>query len=131
MAERKHDYLETLGRKKRVVVGSFAPNGSSAVSSSSVKGAGITSITWTATGIFKVVLGNYYADKIAIKPDIELGASDIATYGGYAVYAGDYDQATRTFYLFVTNAAGAAADIAAAATRRINFLCVMDDAKSI
>lgn len=60
MAERNFDFCETLGRKKRLIAGSFKPNGSSAIDNSLNTGVGFT-VAYTTTGTYTVTFTDKYA----------------------------------------------------------------------
>lgn len=93
----------------------FAPNGSSAVVQSSIKGLkrGIASITRTGTGAFNVVFEDSYYDFVGFAPSVHLNAlADTDVQGG------PFTAATKTMVLNVKTA-GVAADIAANTNNRI------------
>lgn len=93
---------------------SFAPNGSSAVVQSSIKGLNhVSSVTRTGVGVFDIVLKDPWYDVFSFVPSLML-----ATDADSAVSSWTYTAATKTLTIRVRTA-GVAADIAAAATNRI------------
>lgn len=127
MAERNFDFLETLGRKKRVVAGSFAPNGSSALvaSSTRVTGSGAT-VAYVSTGLYRVTFTDAYGALLAATATLQLATGD-----DKYCQLGAYSAANKTLDIRVWDVSGAAvADVAADANNRISFVCVFDDALS-
>lgn len=126
MAERNFDFLETIGRKKRVVSGSFAPNGSSALVASSTYGYGF-SVAYTSTGLFTITFANSYLRLQSVVASLQLATGD-----DKFVQVGSYSAANRTLTIRVWDVSGAAvADVAADANNRVHFVCVFDDALSV
>lgn len=92
---------------------SFLPNGSSAVDQTSIKGEGISSVTWTGTGTFDVVLKSPWFDFIGASPFIGLGTDADVTLSSWKWVA-----STKTLTLRFRSA-GSAADIASNADNRL------------
>jgi hypothetical protein len=92
---------------------SFAPNGSSAVAASSIRGENIASVTRTGVGVFDIVLRNGFYQAIAFKPSVQLG-TDADT----QISSWNWVQSTKTLTIRVRTAA-VAADIAANASNRL------------
>lgn len=119
MAARNFAQMQALTRDLVLIPGSFAPNGSGAVSATSRKGLG-WSVARTSAGLFTVTFTDKYAELIAFNPTLQL-----ATPGDQTVHAGVYVAASKTITINVWDASdAAAADIAADANNRINFLAV-------
>ena len=59
MAERNFDTVECLGRKKRMLNGSFKPNGASAIDNTLNQGEGFT-VAYTTTGVYTVTFSDKY-----------------------------------------------------------------------
>ena len=117
MANRNFDVLQALGKNIKVICGSFAPNGGSAVSSSSVKGLGF-SVARTGAGIFTITLQDSYVDVVAVQASLQLATPDdkMLQWGAIDVVT------AKTLVLNVWDFSGAAvADIAANASNRIHF----------
>lgn len=102
---------------------SFAPNGSSAVSQSSIKGMGITSVTRTDVGKFDVVLNGTIYDVIDFAPSIALNTAAAMTCSW--VWSASTKTLTLSFFGENTTVGGdantqfAAADVAANANNRL------------
>lgn len=120
----KH-YPLASGQAQRIVAGSYAP--SAALTPTSVKGKGF-SVAWSATGIHVVTVDGPVADFVSIVPSLQIISSDGST---HQLTVGAVDAAARTFQICHKAAAdeaateAALADIAAAATSRIHFACVV------
>lgn len=126
MAERNFDFLETIGRKKRVLAGSFAPNGSSALVAADTKGLGFTA-AYVSTGLYRLTFANAYGALNSATATLQLATGD-----DKYVQIGTYTAADRTLDIRVWDASGGAvADVAANANNRINFVCVFDDALQV
>ena len=69
MAERNFDKVETLGRKKRMVCGSFKPNGSSAIDTTQNVGTGWT-VAYTTTGVYTVTFTDKYGGRCSAKASL-------------------------------------------------------------
>lgn len=116
MAARNFAPLSALGRGLVAVPGSFAPNGSSAVSASSRKGPGWT-VARTSAGLFTVTFSNKFVDLVAAFATLQL-----ATGADVIVQLGTWTAASRALQIRVWDVSDAAvADIAADANNRINF----------
>ena len=120
-------FFNILNRTNNIteVSGSFAPNGSSALSSTSVKGAGF-SVARTGVGVFVVTLNPavQYAEMVTKTVQLHMGTPD----GSYASVTAFTLGSTGTITIttMLPDATGgtfsvAAADIAADATNRIDF----------
>jgi hypothetical protein len=100
-----------------VIAGSFAPNGSSALSSASTLGAGFT-VARTGVGVFTVTLSDKYTACHSIVP-AGMGAAIF-------IEASAWNSSTNSFTITnLDDVAGSAADVAANAANRINFIAVM------
>ena len=120
MANRNFDDVQTLGKGIKVIAGSFAPNGSSALSAAAVKGKGFT-VAYTSTGLYTLTLQDKYVDLISAVCQVQLAAGD-----DKYLQVGSYSAANKTLEIRCWDASGAAvADIAANANNRINFVLVM------
>lgn len=92
---------------------SFAPNGSSAVDQTSIKGEGISSVTWTGTGTFDVVLKSPFYDLISVNESIGLKTDADVTLSSWK-----WVSSTKTLTLRFRSG-GSAGDIAADADNRL------------
>ena len=102
------------------ISGSFAPNGSSALASSGVRGKGFT-VARTSTGLFTITLADQYAKLVSATAGLQLATGD-----DKVLQFGTYVAASRTLELRVWDVSGAAvADIAADANNRIHFDLVL------
>lgn len=124
MAERNFDTPECLGRKKRFIMGSFAPD--TANPPTALKGSGFT-VAYTSTGTYTVTFANSYGDLVSATATLQLASAD-----DKFAQVGTYTAADRTLVLRVLDASGAAvAEVAADANNRVNFLCVFDDSLTV
>lgn len=123
MAERNFDFLETIGRKKRVVAGSFAPDTANPVTA--VRGSGFT-VARTAQGVFTLTLSNTYAELTSATATVQLAAA-----GARYAQVGAYVAGSRTLVIRTVDGAGAEQDIAADANNRVNFTLVFNDALTV
>jgi hypothetical protein len=130
MAERNFDFMETLGRKKRVISGSFAPNGSSALVAANTKGVGFT-VAYVSTGLYRITFTNSYGALQSATASLQLASGD-DKYVQFGTYTPATASAAATLDLRVWDASGAGvADVAADANNRIHFKLVMDDALQV
>lgn len=109
----------------RVLCGSFAPNGSSALDSASTKGTGFA-VSRTGVGTFLVTLKAPVVDVVAM----HVGRTE-NTAGTFLVTSTAYSTSARTFTVkAVTPAAqDTAADVSAHANNRINFTLAVKTVK--
>lgn len=110
--------VRSPGREYFVVAGSFAPNGTSAVDATTVKGNGVASVARTDVGDFTITFSHKYVDLISVCMTVQLN-----TEADMDVNPKVFTQASKTLTL-TTHVAGVATDIAANANNRINFICV-------
>ena len=117
MANRNFDMIQALGKGVKVIAGSFAPNGGSAVDADSIKGKGF-SVARTSTGLFTITLQDAYTALLAGNATLQLTAAD-----DKFVQIGAVDVVSaKTIQIRVWDISGAAvADVSAAAGNRINF----------
>lgn len=110
--------LEHLTPDIVVISGSFAPNGSSAVSATSRLGVG-WSVVRTNTGVFTVTFTDKWARLVYASAHLRL-----ATAADQHAMLGAYVAASKTLVINIWDISGAAvADIAANADNVINFEC--------
>jgi len=104
--------------RRYLIHGSFAPNGSSALVASTVKGdVQLFSVAYVSTGLYRVTL-TYRAESIE---DV-VATLQLAAAASQGLQVGAVDEANRTIDLRVVNSStGAVADVAADANNRINF----------
>ncbi len=110
--------VRTLVRELIPIVGSFAPNGSSAIVASSRKGLG-WSVAYTSTGLYTITFSDTFADLVAFECSLQLvTAADSFLQMGTLVN-------TATPVVQIRNwdiSSAAVADIAANANNRIHFV---------
>lgn len=126
MAERNFDFLETLGRKKRVIAGSFAPNAGSALDQTAVKGSGFT-VAYVSQGLYRLTLTNSYAALVSAVATIQMASAGTVRFA----QVGPYVAGSRTLDLRAVDASAAVQDVAADANNRYNFILVFDDSLTI
>ena len=122
MAERNFDTLETLGRKKRVISGSFKPNGSSAIDNTLNKGEGFT-VAYTTTGVYTVTFADKYGACHAAHATLrqETRTQDVE------VASCDPTSAKTMVIHGFARGGTSLADITAATNTRIDFTAVLSD----
>lgn len=105
-----------------VVLGiSWAPNGSSAVDQTSIKGRGVASVTRDSAGTFTVLLQDVYPTLLAA-----VATAQLATAADIVAQVGTSTVSTNTKSIVVTLLAGAVAtDVAANANNRVNLLLIL------
>ncbi len=113
--------VRTLVRELIPLVGSFAPNGSSAVAATSRKGLGFT-VARTSAGLFTITFTDTQADLVAFECQLQL-----ATAGDQYLQMGTLvNTTTPVVQIRVMDiSGGAVADIAADANNRIHFTAWM------
>lgn len=120
MANRTLYGIKTLGKNRVVLAGSFAPNGSSAISAASVRGRGFT-VAYTSTGLYTITLNDVWA-----QCDAAIATLQLATADDKFVTIGAIDLAAKTVQITAWDISGGAkADIAADTNNRINFVLVL------
>ena len=122
MSTRYKKSLRTLNSGVVIVAGSFAPNGSSAISASSRLGRGF-SVARTSAGLFTITFSDKYNQLLSFVSSLQE-----ATAGDQVLVNGVYTAASKT--ITITNwdiSDAAAADIAANANNRIHFVAVFQD----
>jgi len=103
-----------LQRGLVVIAGSFAPNGSSAISAASNEGLG-WSVARTNTGLYTITFSDKYAALVSFDLTLQMN-----TPAAQVLCAGAFSQSGKT--ITITNfTSGSAADIAANANNRIHF----------
>lgn len=120
MGVKKHHYVRSWGINRNTVNvrGSWAPNGSSAVSASNNLGMGWT-VAYTSTGLFTITFDEGYQDLISATVTLQLASGD-----DKFVQLGTWTKSARTLTVRVWDVSGAAvADVAANANNRIHFNC--------
>ncbi len=119
MSARNLAPIRTLVRELIPIVGSFAPNGSSAISGASRKGLGFT-VAYTSTGLYTVTLSDKYADIVAVTHNVALvTAADIKLQTGVVTQS----SASAAASVQIRSLAVATlTDIAANAANRISFV---------
>ncbi len=107
---------EVLDRGLVDIIGSFAPNGSSAVSATSRQGQG-WSVAYTSTGLFTITTTDKFADLVSASATLQLTTAD-----DKFCQIGVVSLSAKTIQIRVIDASGAAlADVSADAGNRINF----------
>src|SRR5438309_1378432 len=116
MANRNFDHLQVLGKGIKEIAGSFAPNGTSSLDQTQVKGRGF-SVLRTGVGTFTVTLQDKYVDLQSAHTDLALHAA-----GPNWAQFGDIDVVSaKTVVIRTVDGSGAAVDVAAQAFNRVHF----------
>lgn len=105
-----------------VVLGiSWAPNGSSAVDQTSIKGRGVTSVTRDSAGVFTVLLQDVYPALLAAVATAQLAtAANIVAQVGTSTLTANGKSIVVTLLAVAT-----ATDVAANANNRVNLLLIL------
>jgi hypothetical protein len=106
----------TLGHNRVKMPISFAPNGSSAVSAASIKGAGVYSVARTSQGLFTITLKEVWQQLDAAIAVVQLAAA-----AARWAQIGAVDLAAKTIQVRVVDASGNVQDVAADTNNRINL----------
>jgi hypothetical protein len=100
---------------------SWAPNGSSAVDQTTIKGRGVTSVTRDSAGVFTVALQDVYPTLLAA-----VATAQLATAADIVAQVGTSTLTANGKAIVVTLLAGAVAtDVAANANNRVNLLLIL------
>lgn len=124
MAARNLAPVRSLNRDIVRIEGSFAPNGSSAVSASSRAGLGFT-VARSGVGEFLVTFTDKFASYLFADAHLQMAAATDSV-----AQVGDIDLSAKTMEIH-TLTAGSAADIAANANNRINFVVVFRNSAAV
>jgi len=117
MSYRNYAPVRTLVRELIPVVGSFAPNGASAVSATSRKGLG-WSVARTSAGLFTITFTDKYNDLVCAESSLQLASAD-----DKFTQIGTWTANTKALQIRVWDVSGGAvADVAADANNRIHFV---------
>jgi hypothetical protein len=108
--------LLTLGKRRVVIAGSFAPNGTSAVDQTSIKGKGVASVARTSQGLFTITLNDVWGQLDSAIPGLQL-----ATAAARKCQIGAVVLASKTIQIRIVDGSGAVQDAAADANNRVNF----------
>ena len=100
---------------------SWAPNGSSAVDQTSIKGRGVASVARTAQGVFTVTMQDVYPTVLAA-----VATAQLATAADIVAQVGTSTLTANGKTIVVSLLAGATAtDVAADANNRVNLLLIL------
>jgi hypothetical protein len=100
---------------------SWAPNGSSAVDQTTIKGRGVTSVTRDSAGVFTVALQDVYPTLLAA-----FATAQLATAADIVAQVGTSTLTANGKAIVVTLLAGAVAtDVAADTNNRVNLLLIL------
>jgi len=118
MADRNFDFIQTLGKGRKIIAGSFLPNGSSAIVADPLWN-GFT-VAYTSTGLYTVTLTDSYVALISATHGLQLNtAADIKLQWGLI------DVVTARTLQIRSLAVAALTDIAANANNRIFFELIL------
>ena len=120
MAARNLSPVRTLVRELVPIAGSFAPNGSFAVSASSRKGLG-WSVARTSKNVFTITFTDKWADLVSAQAHLQLASTAVNI-----AQVGTYDATAKTLVISLVDATTgniAATDVAANANNRVSFVC--------
>lgn len=122
MAARNTDFMQTLGRNKVTVCGSFKPNGASAIDNTLNTGKGFT-VAYTATGRYTVTFSDAYGKIMSAH------ASLVQATRTQTVEVESIDPQAKTMVIHSSaHGAWSLADVTAATGTYIHFTAHFDDA---
>ncbi len=116
--------IRTINKDLIIIAGSFAPNGSSAISAASKKGRGWT-VAYTSTGLYTITFGNVFPHLISFVPGLQHPTAVDLT-----IQAGVYTAASKTITV-TTLAVATPTDVAADANARIHFIAIFANTTQI
>lgn len=116
MADRNFDVIQALGREKKIIAGSFCPNGAGAVDNTQNTGMGFT-VARTGVGVFTFTLTDKYVALDAASWEVQLNVA-----AEVDIVRGATDVSGAKTIVITAMTSGAAADIAANANNRIGFV---------
>lgn len=128
MASRDSFWLQNFRPERVLVMGSFAPNGSSAIDNtqnqgSGGSGSGIFTVARTGAGVYVVTFNDVFNGIESVVPGLQISGG-VPSGAGLAVTA-ITQTLTTTSVTLQYSVAGTATDLAAATTTRINFSALM------
>lgn len=116
MANRNFKPIDAVSTKTHILSFSFAPNGSSAIDQTSIKGRGVASVARSAQGVFLITLADAYLALHSAQATIAMSAAtDLVPQWG----AIDVTTSTGGTLVLNTNAGATPTDIAANAANRV------------
>lgn len=115
MAARNLAPVRALVRDLVPIIGSFAPNGASAIVATSNKGLGFT-VARISAGLYRLTFTDKFADLVSAQSTLQLAAA-----ADLHVQVGTYTPASKTLDIRVV-AVATETDVAANANNRINFV---------
>lgn len=129
MASRNFDHPWMLGKKTRLITGSFAPNGSTAgaIAAASIEGKGVASVVRNSAGNFTITLTDPYLKLVAAIPGIQTNSNtDIyPTFGAFSNVGSTTGAAVSFVMRLLTGSTET--DLAANANNRVSFWLVFQD----
>lgn len=113
-----NDKANVIGGGRVCIMGSFAPNGASAVDPTQTKGRGFT-VARTGAGVFTISFDDIFVDFLAFDASVQLSAiADLkAQFGAFTVGTAT----TKSTLVLNILAVAVATDIAANAQNRVHF----------
>ncbi len=121
MASRIFRDIQALNLKSVVIIGSFRPNGTSAVDNTLNTGQGYT-VARSGVGIFTITLNDKYVSCLSATTGLALSAV-----ADTALQFGAIDVSSAGTLVLNVLTAGVAADIASNAANRIHFTLVLSN----
>lgn len=126
MAERNFDDIQVLGREKKIITGSFRPNGAGAVDNTANVGKGF-SVARTGVGAFTITLEDRYWALDSSHYQLALAVPAAA----HDLCEGIVDVKVAKTLPFVHYSAGAAADIASDPANWIRFTLILSNSSVV
>lgn len=119
MANRNFDFVQTLGKGRVVISGSFRPNGSSAIDNTLNTGSGFT-VAYTSTGLYTITLADSYVALVSANATFAMNAAtDVVPQWGAI------DVVTAKTLVLRSLAGSSVTDIASNANNRVHFTLVL------
>lgn len=123
MASRVWSDVKTLGRRRILIQGSFAPDSTDPPTDQLGLG---WSVEYVSTGLFLVTFEDKYVNLESVTTGLQLATAD-----NRSLQVGTYDPDARTLEIRSVDEDGTVQDIAADANNRIHFQCVFSDATTV
>jgi hypothetical protein len=119
---RRTEWMRTLGKiRQTTITGCFAPNTSSAITQSTVKGANVASVTYVSTGLYRVNLTANVPEVLSVWASGRFATKNAGVVEVGTVSAGTSETTAHFFVRFMTLGTTTLADITADANNIVSF----------
>lgn len=122
---RKNSYFPVDGSFHQPIVfaASWAPNGSSAVASSSVLGSRFT-VARTNTGVFTITFNDVFPDMIAASAQLIADVVPTSTSKLVSASISSYNKTNKTLIVTLADNTGTAVDVASSNNARVSVIAI-------